>query len=69
MPTEPLSDEQAKAVRDACAALVKKLDEVHDDLNYKAVWYLYNAHGGTYRGPTYYDELNRAREALKEPTP
>lgn len=44
--------------------LVSKLDVLHADSQYKAVWTLYHAHGGRYSGPTYTEELASARAAL-----
>jgi len=55
--------EQLKA---ALQALVDKLDEIHADPRYKSVWTSYMIHGGQYHGPTYVDELARARAALKD---
>ena len=53
------------SVRDALAALVSRLDEVHAHPAYKSVWTLHMIHGGRYDGPTYVEELARAREALE----
>ena len=50
-------------VRDALAALINRLDEIHDDPAYKALA-SYMIHGGRYHGPTYVAELARARAAL-----
>jgi hypothetical protein len=44
--------------------LVRKLDAVHEDERYKAVWTSYMLHGGRYTEPTYTEELDRARAYL-----
>ena len=51
-------------VRAALQGLVDKLDEIHEDPRYKSVWTSYMIHGGRYHGPTYVEELARARAAL-----
>lgn len=51
-------------VREALAALVKRLDEIHADPAYKSVWVINQLHAGSYTGPTYVDALVRAREVL-----
>lgn len=45
--------------------LVNRLEEIHLDKRYEAVWVNYLIHGGKYTGPTYVDELNKAKESLK----
>jgi hypothetical protein len=50
----------------ALSGLVYRLDEIHEDLAYKAVWTSYMLHGGRYQGPTYVDALAEARAALKD---
>lgn len=49
----------------ALSGLVNRLDEIHVDPAYKSVWTVNQLHAGPYTGPTYVDELARAREALK----
>ncbi len=44
--------------------LVRKLDAVHEDPRYKAVWESFMLHGGRYTEPTYTEELERARAVL-----
>lgn len=44
--------------------LINKLDEIHNDSRYIAVWTNYHIHGCRYTGPTYIDELNKAKEVL-----
>jgi hypothetical protein len=56
------SDEVRKALKD----LIDRLDEIHADPVYKSVWTIHQLHVGPYRGPTYIEELARARAALEE---
>ena len=44
--------------------LVRKLDAIHEDPRYKAVWESFMLHGGRYTEPTYTEELERARAVL-----
>jgi len=55
-------------LREALAALVNRLDEIHADPAYKSVWTVHQIHVGPYRGPTYVEALARAHEALDEAT-
>ena len=48
---------RADAVQDDAQALVNKLHHVHDSAAYQAVWTLWQAHAGRYKGPQYTDEL------------
>ncbi len=56
------SDESA--IRRAAAALVAKLDTIHEDHRYQAVWTIAQAHNGSYEGPQYRDELEALRSLL-----
>ena len=49
----------------ALAGLVNRLDAIHADPRYESVWTSYMIHGGRYNGPTYVEELARARATLK----
>src|SRR3990167_1573960 len=53
----------AQAV-EALRSLVEQLDAVAADPRYVAVWTLYAAHGESYTGPFYIDELTAAKAAL-----
>lgn len=48
----------------AAAALVARLDAVHADPRYQAVWAMYQIHGGQYTEPKYETELAALRDAL-----
>lgn len=52
--------------RKALEALVKRLDEVHADPQYRGVWQMHMIHGGRCAGLTYTAELKAAHEALAE---
>lgn len=54
----------AQEQQEALRALVNRLDEVHADPKYEAIWHLWQNHFGPYRGLTYEKELQAAREAL-----
>lgn len=54
-----------RELRGALQGLVDRLDEIHADPAYKTVWTIHQIHVGPYRGPTYVEELARARAALK----
>lgn len=56
-------------VTEAARALVAKLNEVHADPRYMAIWYLAAAHGAPYDGPKYEAELQALTAALAERTP
>lgn len=43
-------------------ALIDKIDEVHLDSRYAAVWHLARLHGCEYDGPTYTNEFNALRD-------
>ncbi len=57
------------ALKTAFLALVDRLDEIHQDPAYMAVWTVHQMHVGPYRGPTYVAELVAARAALKDAPP
>ena len=46
-------------------ALVDRLTGVHESAKYEAVWVFWHSHHGPYTGPTYVDELDRARAVLE----
>jgi hypothetical protein len=46
-------------------ALSDKLEAIHDDPRYQAVWMSYQVHGGNYLEPTYMNELDALRKALE----
>ncbi len=48
----------------ALRTLVAKLDAVHADPRYAAVWTMYQVHGGRYTEPTYTVEFQQAKDAL-----
>lgn len=56
-------------VKLALKNLVDRLEEIHNDSRYTAVWSNYYIHGGKYTGPTYVKELEEAKEALRTPSP
>jgi hypothetical protein len=53
---------QLEKMREALRELVAKLDECERPL--RDVFALYYAHGGAYNGPSYFDELKKARALL-----
>lgn len=57
-----------EAVEGAAKHLVDRLDAVHADARYAAVWHIAQMHVGPYLGPMYAAELNALRTALTEPT-
>lgn len=65
---DPTTEERlrkAEAVAEALDVLVSRLLVIHDDPTYTTVWMLYDMHMGPYRGPTYTQELDAARAALR----
>ena len=60
------AQEREKKLVDALGILITRLDEVHEDEQYKSVWFSYHNHGGRYTGPTYTQELMIARKALDQ---
>ena len=51
-------------LRAALDGLVEKLNEVHADRQYQAVWQCSRLRYGQYTGPTYTEELAKAKAAL-----
>jgi len=49
-----------------CKQLISKLNEIHDDPKYQAVWQIYAIHGMTYSGPNYEEELRDLVVAVKK---
>lgn len=49
----------------ALSRLVRKLEEVHEDPRYKAVWESFMIHGGKYTEPTYTEEFESAKKMLR----
>ena len=52
---------------EAAQQLVQKLQRIHADPRYQAVWTIAVAHGVQYRGETYEAELNRLAELVTPP--
>ena len=65
---EQARDREA-AARTMLIRLVTKLDAVHKDPAYVAVWTLAQSHLGFYKGATYTKELDDARALLDPPAP
>ena len=57
--------ERISTLEAALRGLVDRLDVIHADPKYRAVWEIYMIHQGPYSGPQYGDELEIARKALK----
>ena len=51
---------------EALRTLVEKLDAVHADPRFQAVWTSYMVHGGRYTEPRYDKELSAAKAALTD---
>lgn len=51
-------------IKDAAAALVKRLREIAKDDRYISVWTMYQIHGGKYSGPFYVNELETLERVL-----
>jgi hypothetical protein len=49
---------------EASTKLVRKLEAIHEDPKYQAVWQMYAIHGMTYSGPKYDKELIALKELL-----
>jgi len=49
----------------ALSKLVRKLEAVHEDPRYKAVWESFMIHGGRYTEPTYTEEFESAQKLLR----
>ena len=52
------------AIIEAAEKLQRKLEEVHADHRYQAVWHMYMIHGGNYTEPKYEKELVEHKSAL-----
>lgn len=59
--------DQVGNLKAALGGLVDRLDVVHDDPRYRAVWELNQLRNGPYIGPNYWAELNAARAVATEP--
>ena len=60
------AEARLRDVKDALKNLVDKLDLIEKNDEYQGVWGLYHVHGGNYKGPTYEQEIKKARALLKE---
>jgi len=58
--------DKLESTQKALRNLVKKLDEINDNKEYRCVWDLAFAHGHSYTGPQYDKELDAARNLLRE---
>lgn len=58
---------RADAAERALRVLVEKLEAVHADPRFVAVWFSFQNHGGRYTEPTYTAELDAAKAALASP--
>lgn len=57
-------DRALETLKPAAMALLQKLDAVHADSRYLAVWQSAQCHIGKYEGPTYTNELMQLEKAL-----
>lgn len=64
-----VSQAHIRQLREALEGLVRRLEVVHEDSAYKAVWTSYHIHHGTYRGPQYTLEFESAQQALRDTQP
>lgn len=55
---------EAETALIAAEALVARLEYIHNDLAYQAVWILFQNHVGPYRGPKYSEEFAVAKAAI-----
>jgi hypothetical protein len=55
---------QTVQLRRALKGLIERLDEVHNDPYYRAVWTVAQMHHGKYEGLTYTEQLDMARSVL-----
>lgn len=61
---QPMQD-RIKELEGVLGGLVNRLYAIHEDEQYKYVWFSYANHGGDYsNGPTYTKELEAGRQAL-----
>ena len=44
--------------------LLEKMEEIHENPQYKGVWAFFHAHGQDYTGPTYEKEFQTAKNTL-----
>jgi hypothetical protein len=65
--TEAQRQKQRDAALSAAKTLLERLDSIHEDGAYQAVWNIYTVHSGQYKGPTYVEELAALRTTLAEP--
>lgn len=63
-PESPSLPVGVEGVAKALGDLIARLDYVHADERYMAVWIMYAIHGGKYIGPKYDQELEAARNVL-----
>lgn len=64
MTTQQILDHLIRSFK-AFNALVRKLDHISANDEFRGVWTLHEAHGGIYMGPTWEPELTEAKECLK----
>jgi hypothetical protein len=57
-------NELTTQLMEAAQRLMDKMGAIHNNPSYKAVWDLFYAHGHTYTGPDYVDELKALRDSL-----
>ena len=61
-----LKIENDQNVIQSAKALVKKLDQIHEDPTYKGVWTVYFTHFGNYTGPDYAKEFQELKNRLND---
>lgn len=61
---EPTACPNCAGPKKALEELVVRLEEVHEDPRYEAVWISYQTHGGRYTEPTYTKQLASAKALL-----
>jgi hypothetical protein len=54
-------------IRRKAKALVEKIEAIHADNRYRAVWEVAFVHGYKYDGPQYVEELSALKTALAQP--
>lgn len=57
---------QADALAVALENFINKIKTIHDNPEYRAVWESAQIHRGSYKGPTYIEELKNADDTLKQ---
>ena len=62
-----LAEKDAKIERltEVLKDLISKLDLIASDSQFQGIFILNQMHGGKYTGPTWVEELERAREAIR----